>query len=164
MHPEAKLRHIRTFLDITAAGTLTAVARTRAITPPVVSRTLAELEDLPGATLFLRVKRGLILTENGMLFRQRAASALPILHAVVGALHASGHGGRLRFEHLYEDRIALVLAVGQPDAGSTGGRGLEQMPHGLPATGLRNGGPVAPSLDLPARLTHETLASDNRRG
>ena len=132
MHPEAKLRHIRTFLDITAAGTLTAVARTRAITPPVVSRTLAELEDLPGATLFLRVKRGLILTENGMLFRQRAASALPILHAVVGALHASGHGGRLRFEHLYEDRIALVLAVGHPMLGQPVEEALNKCPMAFP--------------------------------
>ena len=303
MHPAIKLRHIRAFLDIAAAGTLTAVARAQGITQPALSRTLAELEDLLGTTLFLREKRRLILTENGVLFRQHAASALQMLHAGVEALHPSGHGGRLRvgvlptaatrlfprvalrfreaapkvtlavetgphshlvrllrdggidlmigrmpaandmaglrFEHLYEDRIALVSAAGHPMRGRPVEQALAECPLILPpadalirravdeyllarnltslqpafetaalavgrgilagsdalwfisrgvvedeldrgelaqwttdagflsgAVGLtrRQGGPVPPSLDLLARLTHETVASGNWRG
>ncbi len=96
MHPAIKLRHIRAFLDIAANGTLSAVARAQGITQPALSRTLAELEDLLGATLFLREKRRLVLTDSGVLFRRHAAAALQMLEAGAEALHPSGHGGRLR--------------------------------------------------------------------
>ena len=196
MHPAIKLRHIRAFLDIAANGTLSAVARAQGITQPALSRTLAELEDLLGATLFLREKRRLVLTDSGVLFRRHAAAALQMLEAGAEALHPSGHGGRLRvgvlptaatrlfprvalrfrqaaprvtlsvetgphshlvrllrdggidlmigrmpaasdmaglrFEHLYEDRIALVSAAHHPMRGQPVAQVLARCPLILP--------------------------------
>lgn len=196
MHPAIKLRHIRAFLDIAASGTLSAVARAQGITQPALSRTLAELEDLLGASLFLREKRRLILTDKGVLFRQHAAAALQMLQAGAEALHPSGHGGQLRvgvlptaatrlfprvalrfrqaaprvtlavetgphshlvrllrdggidlmigrmpaandmaglrFEHLYEDQIALVSAAGHPMLGQPVEQALAACPLILP--------------------------------
>lgn len=42
------------------------------ITQPTLSRQLMDLENELGATLFLRGKRAITLTDDGLLFRQRA--------------------------------------------------------------------------------------------
>lgn len=96
MHPGVKLRHIRAFLDIAASGNLSASARAQGITQPALSRSLAELETLLGARLFLRERRRLILTEAGALFRTHAATAMQALEAGAAALRADAPGGRLR--------------------------------------------------------------------
>lgn len=95
MHPAVKLRHIRAFLDISAEGGLSVVARAQGITQPALSRTLAELEDLLGQPLFLRQGRRLVLTEGGRIFRRHAAQAVESLDAGAAALRP-GAGGALR--------------------------------------------------------------------
>jgi LysR family pca operon transcriptional activator len=95
IHPGLKLRHIRAFLDIAAAGNLSSVARATGITQPALSRTLAEMETLLAAPLFRRENRRLTLTEQGALFRQHASLALQALEAGAAALHPGAHTGRL---------------------------------------------------------------------
>ena len=95
MHPAIKLRHLRAFLDIAAAGALSAVARAQGISQPALSRTLAELEDLLATPLFRRERRRLVLTEQGALFRHHATIGLRALEAGVALLHP-GAGGQIR--------------------------------------------------------------------
>jgi LysR family pca operon transcriptional activator len=95
IHPGLKLRHIRAFLDIAAAGSLSAVARAQGITQPALSRSLAETEALLQATLFRRENRRLVLTEQGALFRQHASLALQTLAAGAAALRPGATSGRL---------------------------------------------------------------------
>jgi LysR family transcriptional regulator, pca operon transcriptional activator len=96
MHPAIKLRHIRAFLDIAASGNLSSVAAVQGVTQPALSRSLAELEDLLGAKLFLREKRRLVLSEQGALFRHHASLALQSLEAGAIALLPDANGGSLR--------------------------------------------------------------------
>ncbi|MGO4853095.1 LysR substrate-binding domain-containing protein [Phaeovulum sp. W22_SRMD_FR3] len=95
MHPGVKLRHIRAFLAIAAAGNLSAVARAQGITQPALSRTLSELEDLLAQPLFLRQGRRLLLTEAGALFRRHASIGLQALDAGAAALAPGAGGGTL---------------------------------------------------------------------
>ncbi|MBD3763693.1 MAG: LysR family transcriptional regulator [Rhodobacterales bacterium] len=119
MHPGIKLRHIRAFLDIAETGNLSAVARQQGLTQPALSRSLAELEALIGAALFLRQGRRLVLTPEGALFRQHAAAAIQTLEAGVRAL-APG-AGRVALGVLPTastrlfPQLALRLAQRQPD-------------------------------------------------
>lgn len=121
IHPSLKLRHIRVFLDIAAAGTLSSVARAQGITQPALSRTLAEMEALLNTLLFRRENRRLILTEHGALFRQHASLALQALEAGAAALHPGAHSGRLTVGVLPTaatrlfPRIALRLRDLAPD-------------------------------------------------
>lgn len=95
MHPGVKLRHVRAFLDIASEGGLSAVARSRGITQPALSRTLSELEELLGQPLFLRQGRRLVLNEGGKIFRRHAALAVEALEAGAAALRP-GTGGSLQ--------------------------------------------------------------------
>lgn len=121
IHPGLKLRHIRAFLDIAAAGNLSSVARATGITQPALSRTLAEMEALLAAPLFRRENRRLTLTEQGALFRQHASMALQALEAGAAALHPGAHAGRLTVGVLPTaatrlfPRIALRLRELAPD-------------------------------------------------
>ncbi len=92
MHPAIKLRHIRVFLEIAAAGNLTAVARAQGITQPALSRTLAELEDLLATPLFRREGRRLVLTDAGHLFRHHATQGVQAFEAAAAALRPSQGG------------------------------------------------------------------------
>lgn len=96
MHPGLKLRHIRNFLEIIASGSLSAAARSRGVTQPALSRSLAEMEILLGTPLFLRQGRKLVLTEAGALFRRHAQEGLLALEEGARALSTpGGHVGRL---------------------------------------------------------------------
>lgn len=95
MHPAIKLRHLRAFLDIAAAGALSPVARAQGISQPALSRTLAELEDLLATQLFRRERRRLVLTDQGAMFRHHATIGLRALEAGVAALSPAA-GGHIR--------------------------------------------------------------------
>lgn len=65
MDDRLKLRHLRVFLAIAEAGTVTGAARKLNSAQPAVSRTLRELEEIVGRPLFQRTSRGLVRTEAG---------------------------------------------------------------------------------------------------
>lgn len=91
MHSAIKLRHIRLFLQIADSGSLSAAARGLGLSQPALSKSLAELEDLIGAPLFLRSGRRLVLTPEGEGLRRHARDAVASLDA--GANAARGRGG-----------------------------------------------------------------------
>lgn len=67
-----ELRTLRYFLTTAQEGNITRAADILHMTQPTLSRQLMELEKELGATLFVRGRRELSLTEDGLLFRQRA--------------------------------------------------------------------------------------------
>ncbi|MGX9353991.1 LysR substrate-binding domain-containing protein [Roseobacteraceae bacterium S113] len=71
-----QLRHVRTFLEIARAESVSIAADRLNITQPAVSRSLKELEEMLGAPLFDRVGRGLRLNEAGRVFQSHASASM----------------------------------------------------------------------------------------
>lgn len=71
-----RLRHVRCFLEIARAESVSIAADRLSITQPAVSRSLKELEEILGAQLFDRVGRGLRLNEVGRVFQSHAAASM----------------------------------------------------------------------------------------
>ena len=66
------LRVINYFLTVAQEGNITRAAEILHITQPTLSRQIMELEEELGATLIIRGKRHITLTEEGILFQERA--------------------------------------------------------------------------------------------
>lgn len=67
-----ELRVLKYFLAVAYEGNITRAAEMLHITQPTLSRQLMELEEQIGTTLFIRGKRHITLTEEGILFERRA--------------------------------------------------------------------------------------------
>lgn len=67
-----ELRTLRYFLAAAQEGNITKAADILHVTQPTLSRQIMDLEKELGATLTLRGKNGLTLTDDGIFFRQRA--------------------------------------------------------------------------------------------
>ncbi len=75
---------MRYFLSIVSEGNITRAADVLHITQPTLSRQLADLERELDTTLILRGKKGLVLTEDGLLFRQRAEEIVELANRLEG--------------------------------------------------------------------------------
>ena len=71
-----ELRQLRYFLAIAEHGTFSKAASKVHVAQSALSHQLAQLEEELGATLFLRSRRGVTLTEAGALFHVHARSIL----------------------------------------------------------------------------------------
>ncbi|WP_158682908.1 LysR family transcriptional regulator [Lactobacillus sp. CBA3605] len=69
-------RVLHYFIVLTQVGNITKAATALHTTQPTLSRQLKELEVEVGATLFIRGKRSIILTDAGILFERRAQAIL----------------------------------------------------------------------------------------
>ena len=67
-----ELRTLRYYLAVASEKNITRAADLLHVTQPTLSRQMSDLERELGVTLFLRGKRSLTLTEDGVLFLQRA--------------------------------------------------------------------------------------------
>ena len=67
-----ELRVLRYFLAVAREENITAAAESLHVTQPTLSKQLMDLEVQLGKTLFLRGKRKITLTEEGMFLRKRA--------------------------------------------------------------------------------------------
>ena len=77
-----RLRHVRTFLEIARAESVSTAAQRLNISQPAVSRSLKELEEMLGTPLFDRIGRGLQLNEAGRVFQSHAnASMVELMRA-----------------------------------------------------------------------------------
>lgn len=72
----AELRHLRAFLAIAEADSVTSAAAVLRISQPALSRTLRQLEAHMGVRLVDRTTHHLRLTADGHRFREKAARAL----------------------------------------------------------------------------------------
>lgn len=80
MNPSAlhrlQLRHLHCFLAVARLGNLRRAAESLAVTQPAVTKTLAELEDILGVQLFVRGRRGAVLTAQAQLFLRHATAVV----------------------------------------------------------------------------------------
>jgi len=74
-----RLRHIQAFAEIVRQGSLKRAAEVLYLTQPAISRTIAELEEIVGARLLGRSRRGVSLTPQGEFFHGHALNALGAL-------------------------------------------------------------------------------------
>jgi len=68
-----EIEDLRTFVEIADAGGINSAARRLGLAKSIVSRRLLRLEEEMGAELLARTTRGVVLTEAGISFRDRAA-------------------------------------------------------------------------------------------
>ncbi|MBT4939688.1 MAG: LysR family transcriptional regulator [Rhodospirillaceae bacterium] len=86
------------FSETAKAGTLSAAAKTIGITQPAVTRSLKQLEDILGVTLFDRRSTGVVLTPEGQILARRVKlMTLEYTHALAELADLNkGVSGRLR--------------------------------------------------------------------
>lgn len=90
-----KIRHLRCFAEVARLGSVNRAAESLAVTQPAASKTLRELEEILEVPLFHRTRRGVKLTEQGMVFRRHAEAVLNALRRgmeSVDAMRAAGGG------------------------------------------------------------------------
>lgn len=129
-----KIRHLVLVTAIADEGTLVRAAESLHITQPVVTRGLREVEDLLGVPLFERLPRGVVPTQYGLAFIERARSVLAELRTageevrllqsgqlgtVTVGTHLAGSNlllpraiAALKAEH---PRLTVVVREGTPD-------------------------------------------------
>src|ERR1700693_3770774 len=90
-----ELRHLRYFVAVADAGSLTvAAARKLHTSQPSLSRQIRALEDEVGAQLLTRNARGIELTPAGRAFLDHARLVLSHVEAGVGAARRVAHAAK----------------------------------------------------------------------
>lgn len=118
-----ELRVLKYFLITINENNITRAADVLHITQPTLSRQLMELEEELGTTLFIRGKRTLTLTDDGMVFRQRAEEIVALAERAarefadrdnlagvitLGATAAVGSRTLARLMKMFSDRYPAV--------------------------------------------------------
>lgn len=85
-----ELRELRYFLAVAQAGTISAAAEAVHVTQPTLSRQMMELETRLGKRLFLRGKRRITLTDEGLFLRERAREILALVERTESAFGEPG--------------------------------------------------------------------------
>jgi LysR family transcriptional regulator, hca operon transcriptional activator len=90
-----ELRHLRYFVAVAEAGSLTVAAKQRLHTSqPSLSRQIRDLEDEVGARLLMRRARGIELTPAGRAFLEHARLVLAQVEAAGQAARRVAHPGK----------------------------------------------------------------------
>ena len=93
-----ELRHLRYFVAIAEAGSLTVAASQKLHTSqPSLSRQIRDLEDEVGTALLTRRARGIQLTPSGRAFLEYARSVLSQVEAATEAARQVSHPAKPRF-------------------------------------------------------------------
>src|ERR1700681_3472044 len=92
MGVEIELRHLRYFVAVAEAGSLTVAAQRKLFTSqPSLSRQIRDLEDQVGAELLTRSARGIELTPAGRAFLDHARLVLSQVEAAADAARGIAH-------------------------------------------------------------------------
>lgn len=88
-----KFRHLQSFLEAGRLGSIAQAAEALGVSQPAVSKTLKELEEILGARLFHRSKKGVRLTRFGEIFlRHASASVLALRQGIDSVTRARSRG------------------------------------------------------------------------
>lgn len=87
---ETRLLHY--FLAIAREENITRASETLHVTQSTLSKQMMELEQQLGKQLFIRGKRKLTLTEDGIFLRNRAQEILDLIYTTESAFHADEKG------------------------------------------------------------------------
>ena len=74
-----EIRVLKYFLAVAREQNISNAATSFHLTQPTLSRQLKDLENEIGTTLFIRGKRKIILTDDGLLFRKRAEEIIDLV-------------------------------------------------------------------------------------
>ncbi len=96
MRPDIDLQQVEQFITVARHGNLTKAAETLNLSQPALSRAIQKLEDQLGKPLFERKPRGVVLTEFGMLFHERAKEILHLVADTLTELSESDKTGTIR--------------------------------------------------------------------
>jgi len=102
-----KLRAMTVFLKIADSGSMTSAAKTLAMSPPSVVRSLAALEAVLGVRLLQRTTRRMALTDEGREYRDHCRRVLAEVEAGEAALSAR------RFEPRGKLRLTAPVMFGR---------------------------------------------------
>jgi DNA-binding transcriptional LysR family regulator len=93
-----RLSALEIFVQVVDAGSFSAVARSRRIGQPTVSKAVVQLEQWLGVSLLLRSTRNVTPTEAGEVFYERAKRTIEEADEAVSAAQGSANGlsGKLR--------------------------------------------------------------------
>ncbi|MCH4563930.1 pca operon transcription factor PcaQ [Halomonas sp. EGI 63088] len=94
LNARIKLRHLQAFLEVARQRSFARAADRLAITQPGMSKTIRELEEILGASLFERTPQGVALTQAGLTLLRHAGPALRALEEGVGAIGDVDRGTR----------------------------------------------------------------------
>lgn len=123
MDRRIKFRHLHAFTEIVRQRSLKRASERLALTQPAISRALAELEEILGATLLVRGRGGVTLTAQGEFFHDYAQACLSALKQGLAGIDEAGREGamQLRVGALPSvaarlmPEVALALAELAPD-------------------------------------------------
>ena len=104
-----ELRVLRYFLAVAREESISGAAEALHVTQPTLSRQMMELEEELGKTLFLRGKRKISLTEEGMFLRKRAQEIVTLVEKTESEFSAA-HRLQSAYPH-----IAYHLFSGNAD-------------------------------------------------
>ena len=85
---------MRSIVAVARHGSFSAAARELSVSPAVVSKHVAQLEDRLGARLMQRTTRGVSLTEPGRLYCERALDILALIEDTENAVTSLSNGTR----------------------------------------------------------------------
>jgi LysR family pca operon transcriptional activator len=117
-----RLRHLQCVLAVARSGTLRGAAQALSITQPAVTKTLNELEDLLGTTLFVRGRNGATLTAEAEAFVLHATASLAALGQAVDSVVGVPDEAPLRIGVLptltpsFMPAVLRAFAAGRPGA------------------------------------------------
>lgn len=108
-----RLQQFVVFEKVVEAGSILAASRELAMTQPAVSKIVHELEQQLGGALFLRSKRGVVLTELGALFERHTKTILGELRYLAEDLNAwqTGQAGQVIVGTLITASATLLPAA-----------------------------------------------------
>jgi LysR family pca operon transcriptional activator len=81
-----KFRHIQTFVEIARQKSVVRAAAILRISQPAVTKTVRELEEVLGVTLFERDGRGIKLSRSGEIFLKHAGATMTALRQAVDSV------------------------------------------------------------------------------
>ncbi|HMN22688.1 MAG TPA: LysR substrate-binding domain-containing protein [Ottowia sp.] len=105
-----RVMQLAIFEAVAEAGSILAASRALAMTQPAVSKSLRELESQLGSPLFLRGKRGVQLTEFGVLFARHARAMTAGVQDLADELNAwqAGSTGQVTVGAMLTASAALL--------------------------------------------------------
>lgn len=86
LNARIKLRHLQAFLEVARQRSFARAAERLAITQPGISKTIRELEETLGTSLFDRTPKGVALNQAGLTLLRHAGPALRALEEGVQAI------------------------------------------------------------------------------
>ncbi len=110
-----ELRVLRYFLAVAQEESISGAAEYLHLTQPTLSRQLMELEEELGKQLFIRGKRRVTLTEDGVLLRKRAGEIIGLVDKMSAEISEddSSVGGDIYIGSGETDAIRLIARTAQ---------------------------------------------------